>query len=372
MIDALAALPPGFLLGAAFLSARMNQLRAASLALLFAVTYALARYGDFLLPQARMAGSALALTIGAAALSMAGPWLGRTASLFSRRGLLALLLISTPFALLVVLQGKGWWSLQWASFHPRWILSDLTLVFFAVFAAASLAQGDSHQRFFTRVALLAFVPALAALNEATALLASTQARLSEVQGILTLAFTASGFLFLYGNYRVYWRKVYLDELTGLPNRRALDEAAANLPDRFVVAMVDIDHFKAFNDNYGHDAGDRVLAHVGQHLARETSGRSYRYGGEEFCVLLPGMSLPTARLLLERARARLEARPFWITRPGGGRKGARVTVSAGLASSSAQLKDAESVRRAADEALYKAKRGGRNRVAAGGPEGGGRP
>jgi len=86
------------------------------------------------------------------------------------------------------------------------------------------------------------------------------------------------------------RMAYGDELTGLPGRRALDEALLRLGGRYAIAMVDIDHFKRFNDQYGHDAGDQLLRMVGGQLTQiEAGGRPFRYGGEEFAVLFPGKS-----------------------------------------------------------------------------------
>src|SRR4029077_7824091 len=80
---------------------------------------------------------------------------------------------------------------------------------------------------------------------------------------------------------------FVDALTGLPNRRALDEALARLSGDYALAMVDVDHFKQFNDTHGHDAGDRVLRSVAQQLRATRGGQAFRYGGEEFCLLFTG-------------------------------------------------------------------------------------
>ena len=103
---------------------------------------------------------------------------------------------------------------------------------------------------------------------------------------------------------------YVDALTGLPNRRALDEFLPQLRRRFSLAMVDIDHFKTFNDTHGHDAGDQVLRKVAGHLATVSGGgRVFRYGGEEFCVVFPGQSRKEAQPHLEALRARIEDAGF---------------------------------------------------------------
>jgi diguanylate cyclase (GGDEF)-like protein/LPXTG-motif cell wall-anchored protein len=147
-----------------------------------------------------------------------------------------------------------------------------------------------------------------------------------------------------------------DGLTGLFNRRRLDADISGLVDsgsqRVAVLMVDVDHFKHFNDTHGHTAGDVVLRNVGAMLS--TSVRSgdvvYRFGGEEFCVLLPGATPAEAIDVAERIRQAAAA----IASPG-----AAVTVSVGGA-----IGQAQQVRRTierADQALYRAKRDGRNRI-----------
>lgn len=88
-----------------------------------------------------------------------------------------------------------------------------------------------------------------------------------------------------------WRLAFLDALTGLPNRRALDETLARLSGDYALAMVDVDHFKQFNDKHGHDAGDRVLAAVARSLAQTRTAQAFRFGGEEFCLLFRRPSRP---------------------------------------------------------------------------------
>jgi len=150
-----------------------------------------------------------------------------------------------------------------------------------------------------------------------------------------------------------------DMLTGLANRRALEEAlgracayAAREHEPLSLAMVDIDHFKAFNDTHGHQLGDRVLQFVGKTLGQQTraSDVTARYGGEEFCVLMPGIGIEAAA---ETSRRLCAA----ITEASGG---LAVTASAGVASLEVGG-TAEALVSAADAALYAAKRAGRNRV-----------
>ena len=148
----------------------------------------------------------------------------------------------------------------------------------------------------------------------------------------------------------------MDALTGAPNRRALAEdlvAAREDLARYgtacAVAMCDVDFFKAYNDAHGHIAGDDALRHVVEAVEStiRASDRVYRYGGEEFVVLLHQQDVSRARAAMERVRAAVEHI-------------GRVTISVGVADLRADDKDEEALARA-DAALYQAKRGGRNRV-----------
>jgi diguanylate cyclase (GGDEF)-like protein len=175
---------------------------------------------------------------------------------------------------------------------------------------------------------------------------------------------------------MYWQRVYLDELTGIPNRRALDERFTHLGRDYSLAMVDIDHFKKFNDTYGHDQGDDVLRLVGKHLADGSKGRAFRYGGEEFCVLMEGEDPEAAEALMEGIRASLAAQRFHIRLPKSIRKKTgpedrgslraqtapvQVTISVGVAAPDNKALNPSAVMKRADQGLYKAKENGRNNV-----------
>jgi diguanylate cyclase (GGDEF)-like protein len=171
------------------------------------------------------------------------------------------------------------------------------------------------------------------------------------------------------------RMAFSDELTGLPSRRALTDALMRLPDLYTVAMIDIDHFKKLNDEYGHAAGDQVLRMIGSTLTRtEGGGRPFRYGGEEFAVLFPGKSAEEALPYVEDLRETIEASSFTLrgrdrptvrpekpVRSSGGRRKLAITVSIGVAEPDEIGADPDDVIRAADQALYRAKRTGRNRI-----------
>ena len=173
------------------------------------------------------------------------------------------------------------------------------------------------------------------------------------------------------------RLAYLDELTDLPTRRALKAEFRKLSGDYTVAMVDVDHFKKFNDTYGHDVGDQVLRMVAARLRKVSGGgRAFRYGGEEFTVLFAGKGRTEAKAHLERLRADIEAAGFTLRgsdrpkrKPQRTAKSTRakrvgVTVSIGIAQRDARAPSPEAVVTAADKALYKAKRQGRNRLALG--------
>ncbi|PTQ11646.1 GGDEF domain-containing protein [Sphingomonas oleivorans] len=158
-----------------------------------------------------------------------------------------------------------------------------------------------------------------------------------------------------------------DPLTGLPNRRALDarlmaatEAAQRSEHPFTICICDIDHFKSFNDTYGHQIGDEVIKFVASALARDGDGRLFaaRYGGEEFVLLFEGVDAITAGAEIDRIRTALAARELKITATG--QALGRLTFSAGIAGLGPD-ESASAVLQRADQALYAAKRAGRNRV-----------
>ncbi|HLD68884.1 MAG TPA: diguanylate cyclase [Pseudomonas sp.] len=160
------------------------------------------------------------------------------------------------------------------------------------------------------------------------------------------------------------QKALTDPLTGLPNRAAWSERLELEVARWqryggdlLLAILDIDHFKRINDNYGHLAGDKVLKLIAAELGKRLRKTDFiaRFGGEEFVLLLPATPLDGAELLLETLRAGIEECPFHF-------RGERVTItlSAGI-SAFATGERSDQVFERADQALYRAKRAGRNRV-----------
>jgi diguanylate cyclase (GGDEF)-like protein len=151
-----------------------------------------------------------------------------------------------------------------------------------------------------------------------------------------------------------------DALTNCLNRRTFNEALAALPERggpVSVLLIDIDHFKAINDTHGHLIGDRAITEVAACLGRGLDAGTplYRYGGEEFAVLLWRRPLAEARALAEALRARIAAEPL---------AGLPMTVSIGVAEWPGPPDAVTPALARADAALYQAKREGRNRVVAG--------
>ena len=211
-------------------------------------------------------------------------------------------------------------------------------------------------------------------------------------GAFAIFFSASGIILLVSVLQESHRMAFRDELTGLPGRRVLEEQMLGMGPAFTIAMVDVDHFKKFNDTHGHDVGDQVLRMVGAKLADVTGdGRAFRYGGEEFSILFDEKTVEETLPHLENLRISI-ANQMLIARAQDRRQTERdrddrrmksptrsekstsaekqemvdagelsVTVSIGVAERSRRLHTAAAVIRAADEALYRAKHSGRNRV-----------
>jgi len=196
-------------------------------------------------------------------------------------------------------------------------------------------------------------------------------------GVFGVYTSAAGAILIVAVLQESYRMAFRDELTGLPGRRALQEALAALGPVYAIAMVDVDHFKQFNDTHGHDVGDQVLKLVAARLAGvQGGGRAFRYGGEEFAVLFPGATVAQALPQLESVRGAVEQYGMVMRdddrraddQPRSGRRAGptleqllSVTVSIGVAAPGRRARTSVEVMKAADEALYRAKQRGRNRV-----------
>jgi two-component system cell cycle response regulator len=160
-----------------------------------------------------------------------------------------------------------------------------------------------------------------------------------------------------------------DQLTGLHNRhymsRHLDNllsSAAQSGKELAFLILDIDYFKAVNDGHGHDIGDEVLKEFANRIAANVRGidLACRYGGEEFVVVMPDTDVTLAFTIAERLRKSIEQNPITISRAPGA---LNITISIGIAGSEGPSDSAEALLHRADQALYSAKRAGRNRVVA---------
>ncbi len=158
-----------------------------------------------------------------------------------------------------------------------------------------------------------------------------------------------------------------DALTGLYNRRNLEEMLEREARRAVraeqslgILILDLDHFKGFNDTYGHDAGDTVLRETGSFLAKSVRAEDVvcRFGGEEFVIILPTADLEASRARAERIRSKLRD----LTVLHQGQSLGRITISIGVSALPLHGTSPKELLEAADAALYRAKREGRDRVA----------
>jgi diguanylate cyclase (GGDEF)-like protein len=258
--------------------------------------------------------------------------------------------------------------------HQRWLDSPLL-----------------HQLYLSQPGLLIIVPALTVIAARTILTPSAihAAMVGSVAAVLmaglrpdiiywmTSFMIAGGLMLIYGLLHDSYRMAFFDELTGLPARRALQHKLATLGNQYTIAMLDVDHFKQFNDTHGHDVGDQVLKMVAGHMQRVTGGgKAYRYGGEEFTIVFPRKTIKQCIPHLSNLRETIEEYTLLIRgeqRPKRSSRGKRlrgrtpprkrvsVTVSIGVAECNDELQTTKQVMEAADQALYRAKANGRNRI-----------
>lgn len=171
------------------------------------------------------------------------------------------------------------------------------------------------------------------------------------------------------NLEIVRREAMTDGLTGLANRKSFDQELKRMMNDakmtgtpFTLLMIDIDHFKSFNDNFGHQVGDQVLRLVGRTLIDGIKGRDFaaRYGGEEFAIILPESNIMAGMAVGNSLRKAIATKDV-MNRTSGEKLG-RITMSVGVAESVSGETPEEMIERA-DSALYTAKHNGRNQVAA---------
>ncbi len=249
-----------------------------------------------------------------------------------------------------------------------WNLPPAALGLAAAAAVALLVPRG--QRRINVLILQALLLQLLALNAQAEVL-----RLLPPQRLFVCASAGTAALLLWAVLDGAWQHAFVDELTGLPGRCPLTQHLASLGRHYSVAVVDVDHFKRVNDRHGHAVGDQVLRYIAARLKRCRPGTAYRYGGEEFVIVFSGRRFTRHVGTLEGLRESIAEKPFVIrgkARPEkkpkktrkdlmGTRKKINITVSIGIAKRDTSRRKSHEVLKAADKALYKAKRGGRNRV-----------
>ena len=258
---------------------------------------------------------------------------------------------------------------RWFSLRPfpGVIVSTLSILFYIAVGAIAVARlyrsNDDFALFTFTISLFSLVT-LAKFD------------LNHASMMMFIGMTMSLIISMLGTS---YNMAYRDELTGLLGRRALNDKMKGLAGRYVIAMMDVDHFKKFNDTHGHDIGDEVLKMVASQIALvEGGGTAYRYGGEEFCIVFNGKDIDYCEDYLEDVRISIEEYQMKVRdrthrskskKEGEERRGRRatrnnekivsVTISIGVAEPDEACRTAEEVMKQADKALYRAKKKGRN-------------
>lgn len=292
---------------------------------------------------------------------------------------------SVRFAFLAVQVVLVWWLIKDANLN--W-LNWLETSWLGVAWLVGLQHGISQTAWFVCILVVAWqlvrLLRRSCLVESSVLATLTMAMLAITQNIdassSALLFGLAAVLLVITLVQESYGMAYMDELTGLPGRRAMMATLMSLGNKYSIAMLDIDHFKKFNDTHGHDVGDQVLRMVAGKIGLVSGGgKPARYGGEEFSVIFPGKSIAEVMAHLEVVRQCIEESPFTIRgkdRPKKvPKKGAKkvtktrkpvekqvsVTVSIGVAERGDNCTSPDTVMKAADKALYRAKEKGRNQV-----------
>jgi len=293
----------------------------------------------------------------------------RERGLFTRFGLVRVLLLVLPIVTVMLLDpyftrfiSTMEKSMPWLLSHPaQFNIPYLVMIIsLAILALMWRLKGTEYPL---------IVPAFAATHIAIMLaFAASSPIWSGLSSKMAQPFSLSmaGLVLLWSTYLLSWGRAYRDELTGLPGRRALEEHLAKLSGDYTLVMADVDHFKNFNDKYGHDVGDDVLRMVGQTLQENSPGTAYRFGGEEFTIVVPDMQADDIVDELNSLRKAIADKKLIIRRHRNKRrkrnnKPVSVTTSFGAASRNNKRRFPTDVLKHADRALYKAKNNGRNRV-----------
>jgi diguanylate cyclase (GGDEF)-like protein len=377
VLKVLPYMPYAGFIAAGILGLRLNQTRILWTALLFlGACYVMANHGLLQSLEINKLEMYQILCIGTP-IMLVMTFIGKESRIFKFKSLVRIFILITPLLILV-----GWFSFSPETFQKMvsqdffplgnlLIIPQMSFISVSILAFLSIISTDDKIKPFIQATLITLIPLLVAAQ------AGMKGEFeSELITVHTLAaFSIASFIHLHAIFRMYWQRVYIDELTQIPNRRALDEHLQTLSGNYMIAMMDIDHFKSFNDRYGHDEGDNVLKLVGKSLNNDM-GNTFRYGGEEFFAVFEGRDCNSAFAVADRARKKLAKREFFIRIPQKARKTTsekqrgqsktnmkkvRVTISIGLAQPDEAHQTPAAVMKFADEALYRAKNKGRNCV-----------
>ncbi len=301
---------------------------------------------------------------------------GRETRPFSLRFLVRLITIFAPFAataaLFLYAQDYFIQATRWTVYPVSKLrIPQLALIPIVIFGLLSIRR---HQkiRIFVNALLITLVPLYLCYNVALDSSISPEIRSFQISigmGLISL-------VLLHVMFSLYWQRVYIDELTEVPNRRAMDEYLQTLTKDYTIAMIDIDLFKKFNDDHGHYEGDNILRMVAAMLMKTLPGKVFRYGGEEFAAIFPSYSTQDSFRVLDKTREKVFARKFVIRKDleeretqGKERRGKsyvkkesiQISFSAGIADSRGKKNEHLRVMKLADKALYTSKNNGRNQV-----------
>ncbi|MBM4143456.1 MAG: GGDEF domain-containing protein [Lentisphaerae bacterium] len=361
------ALPYILMAFAAALGVAFAQTRVSLLALLLAGILALADLRLFR-QGARAAGLATALLA-----QLYAPWYAALLyraderGLFNRQGLARVVLVLSALAVMLVIPWHGgarprlaaWGAAPWAGLAALACAWPFLLI-------RRRRDSPACGPLFAAAALAVF----------GGLAMAARADTAPGRAGLFACFAAAGALLAFAVIETSWRHANIDDLTELAGRRALKRHFDRLHEGYGLAVVDLDFFKRINDGYGHDVGDQVLRYVAAALRGNAAGKVYRSGGEEFVIVCEGIAPRRAIAALQSLRADIERREFIVRGPNRPRRKPevpappdarleklRVTVSIGFAAAGSKPVAPGDVLAAADAQLYRAKKGGRNRVCA---------
>lgn len=371
-------IPFPFLLFAAlaFLSYKLNRPRMLFVSFLMSVVYAylLIKNPERLWLSSPEQALVLSLTIP---VTLIGIFLLPETKLKSSRWALYLFSFLLPFGVFSIgIKQDPLFTLLLMSWRPFPTivfqkLPNIALIMWLVFLAMGVFNRNLPLRRLHFFVGFSLIPFLFVLDQKSYFPAPANINL-----MMALGLTSQGWILLYAVFLLFWDRLYVDELTGAANRLALNEALSKLESNYALAMVDIDHFKKFNDTFGHSQGDHALRFVSSHLIKEHNGKVYRYGGEEFCLIFENTTPQKCVALMDDIRKKLENYVFTIRGFGIDRRNSnngvsaetkqksrtQITISVGIATPLDKNQTPEETLKIADRALYEAKNQGRNRVA----------